>query len=59
MDCNNTLVDTELGAIFPATNKEMRQIEQPMECPVERTQHKCKKCARFFSDEGALKQYHC
>ena len=30
-----------------------------MESPIEKTQRKSKKCARFFSNEAALKQYHC
>ena len=37
MDCNNTLIDAELEAIFGATDEEIWQIEQPMECPKERT----------------------
>ena len=37
----------------------MRQIEQPMEYLIERTKHKCKRCTGFFSNEAALKQYHC
>ena len=59
MDCNNTLIDAQLEAMFAATCEEMRQIEQPMECPIERTQHKFKKCARFFSNKVALKQHQC
>ena len=59
MDCNNILTDAELEAMFAATDEEMRQIEQPMEYPIERTQHKCKKCTRFFSNQAALKQHHC
>ena len=42
MDCNNTLTDAKLEAIFAVTDEEIRQIEQPMECPIERTQHKYK-----------------
>ena len=37
----------------------MRQIEQPMECLIERTNHKCKRYTRFFSNEAVLKQHHC
>ena len=59
MDCNNTLTDAELEAMFAATDEEMQQIEQPIECPIERTQHKCKKCGRFFSNEAAFKPHHC
>ena len=42
MDCNNTLTDAKLEAIFAVTDEEIRQIEQPIECPIERTQHKYK-----------------
>ena len=41
------------------TDEEMRQIEQPVECLIERTKHKCRRCTRFFSSEAALKQHHC
>ena len=37
----------------------MCQIEQPMECLIERTKHKCKGCTKFFSNGAALKQHHC
>ena len=37
MDCNNTLIDAELEAMFAATDEEMWQIEQAMKCPKERT----------------------
>ena len=30
-----------------------------MECSVERTNHKCKRCTRFFSNKAAVKQRHC
>ena len=30
-----------------------------MECLIERTNHECKRCARFSSNEAALKQHHC
>ena len=42
MDCNNTLTDAKLEVIFAVTDEEIRQIEQPIECPIERTQHKYK-----------------
>ena len=59
MGCNKNLTDDQLEATFTATDEEMQQIEQPMECLVERTKHKCKRCARFFSNEAALKQHQC
>ena len=59
MDYYKTLTYAELQAIFAETHEEMQQIEQRMECPIEWTQRKCKKCARFFSDKAALKQHHC
>ena len=59
MDCNNTLTDAELKAMFAATNKVIPQIKQPMEYPIERTQHKWQKCARFFSNQAGHKQHHC
>ena len=49
MGCNNTLTDNQLKATFTATDEEMRQTEQPMECLMERTKHKYKRCASFFS----------
>ena len=55
MDCNNTLTDAQLKALFVTTDKERRQIEQPMDCPIRRSQHEWNKCARFFSNEAALK----
>ena len=58
MGCNNSLTDNQLEAMFTATDEEMRKIEQPMECLIERTNHKCKRCTRFFSNEAALKQHH-
>ena len=36
MDCNNTLTYAQLKAMFAVTDEEMRQMEQPMECPIER-----------------------
>ena len=45
--------------MFTATGEEMRQTEQPVECFIERTKHKRKKCTRCFSSEAALKQHHC
>ena len=59
MGINNTLTDDQLEAIFLATDEEMRQIEQPMKCLIERTKHKRKRCTRFFSNEAVLKQHHC
>ena len=55
MDCNNTLTNAELKVMLVVTEEE---IQQQMECPIERTQHKCRKCATF-SNEAALKQHHC
>ena len=59
MDCNNTITDAQLEEIFPMTDDVKQQIEQLIEFPIERPQHKCKKCARFFSNKAALKQHHC
>ena len=59
MDCNNILTDSQLEAMFATIEEEMRQIKQPIECPIERTQHKCKKCFRFLSNEATLKKHHC
>ena len=58
MHCNNSLNNNQLKAMFPATDEEMQQIVQPMECLIERIKHKCKRCGRFFSNEAALKQHH-
>ena len=58
MGCNNTLTDAQLKAMFAKTDKEM-PIERPMECLIERTQHKCKRFTRFFSNESTLKQHPC
>ena len=58
MDWNNILTDAQLEVIFAATDEDMQQIKQPMECTVERTQRKCKKCVRFYSKKAALKQHH-
>ena len=58
MDWNNILTDAQLEVIFAATDEDMQQIKQPMECTVERTQRKCKKCVRFYSNKAALKQHH-
>ena len=30
-----------------------------MECLIERTKQKCKRCTRFFSYKAAFKQHHC
>ena len=59
MGCNNTLTDDQLEAMFSATDKEMQQTEQPMECVIERSKYKWNRCTRFFSNEAALKQHHC
>ena len=59
MHCNNNLTDDQLEAMFTVTDEEMRQIQQPMKCLIERTKHKCKSCTIFFSNEAALKQHHC
>ena len=59
MGCNKNLTDDQLENMFIATDEEMRQIEQPVKCLIERTKHKCKRCTRFFSNEAALKQHHC
>ena len=59
MGCNKNLTDDQLKAMFTATDEEMRQTEQPMECLIERTKRKCKRCTRFFSNESALKQHQC
>ena len=56
MDCNT---DAQLKAIFATTDDEMQHMEQTMDCPIERTKHKCKKCVRFFSNEDGLRQHHC
>ena len=47
MDCNNTLDNAELKVMFAVTDEE---IQQQMECPIERT---------TFSNKAALKQHHC
>ena len=59
MGCNKNLTNDQLKAMFTATDEEMQQIEQPMECLIERTKHKCKRCTRFFSNKSALKQHQC
>ena len=62
MGCNNCLTDGQLEAMFlllTATNQEIQQIEQPMECLIERLKHKSKRCTRFFSNEAAFKQHGC
>ena len=41
MGCNNSLTDDQLEAMFTATDEQMQQIEQPMECLIERTKQKC------------------
>ena len=59
MRCNKNLTNDQLEAMFKATDEEMRQIEQLMECLIERTKHNCRRCTRFFSTEVALKQHNC
>ena len=59
MGCDKNLTDDQLEAMFTATDEVMRQIEQPMECLIEKTKHKCKRCTRFFSNEFVLKQHQC
>ena len=59
MGCNKNLTDDQLEAMFRLTDEEMLQTEQPVECLIERTKHKCKRCTRFFSNKAALKQHHC
>ena len=43
MGCNKNLTDNQLEAMFTATDEEMPQIEQLMECLIKRTKHKCKR----------------
>ena len=57
MGPNKNLTDDQLEAIFTATDEEMRQIAQPLECFIERSKHKCKRCTRFLSNEAVLKQH--
>ena len=59
MSCKKNLTDDQLEAMFTATDEEMQQIKQPVECLIERTKHKCRRCTIFFSNEAALKQHHC
>ena len=59
MDYNNTLTDAPFETMFAMADEGMQQTEQPMECPIEKIQHKCKKCARFFFNKAALKHHHC
>ena len=59
MGCNKNLTNDQLEAMFTATDEKMRQIEQPVECLIEKTKHKCRRCTRFLSNEAALKQHHC
>ena len=40
MHCNNNLTDDQLEVMFTASDVEMQQIEQPMECLIERTKQK-------------------
>ena len=59
MGCNKNLIDDQLEVMFTVTDDEMHQIEQPMECLIERTKRKCRKCTRCFSNEATLKQHQC
>ena len=59
MVCNKNLTHDQLEAMFTAADEEMRQVEQPMECLIERIKHKFKRCTRFFSKKAALKQHYC
>ena len=59
MRSNKNLNDDQLEAMFAATDEKMRQIEQPIECLIERTKGKCRRCTRFFSNEAARKQHNC
>ena len=58
-ELQENLNDDQLEAMFTATDEEMWQIEQPLECFIERTKHKCKRCTRFFWNEATLKQHQC
>ena len=59
MTCNKNLTDDQLEAMLTATDEEMQQIEQPVECLIERTKRKCRRCTRFFSNEAASMRHHC
>ena len=54
----NFLTDDQLKAMFTATDEEMWQIEESMECFIKRTKQNGKRCTRFFSNEAAQKQHH-
>ena len=41
MRCKKSLTDDQREAMFTANDEEMRQIDQPMECLIEKTEHKC------------------
>ena len=59
MGCNKILTNDQLKSMFTATDEEMQQTEEPMECFIERTKQKCKRCTKLLSNEAALKQHHC
>ena len=59
MGCNKNLTDDQLEAVFTLTDEGMWKIEQPVECLIEKTKHKCKRYTRFFSNEAVLKQHYC
>ena len=58
MDCSSTLIDSELEDM---SVRQMRRYGRWSNqwVSIERTQHKCKKCAKFFFNEAALKHYNC
>ena len=51
MCCNKNLTGDQLEAMFTAAYEEMRQIEQPTECLIERTKHKCRSYTRFLQTQ--------
>ena len=59
MGYNKNLTDDQLKAMFTGTDEEMLHIGKPMECLIESTKHKRKRCCRFLSNKAALKQHHC
>ena len=59
MGCNKNLTDDQLEAIFTATDEEMQEIKQSVECLIERAKHKWKRCTRFFSNKAVHKQHQC
>ena len=55
MGCNKNFTDDQLKAMFVVADEEMRLIEQPMECLIERIKHKCKRYTRLFSNNTTMK----